>query len=109
MAGAARAADRSERSFFLFTFDSPEAMLRGPWGSRTVFPHDVQDLESADLLNLRSVHGSTREYTVAPAAYEMLEQIAMSNPIAQVEEDIVPRYLDSDAFRASYPQAYARW
>jgi hypothetical protein len=111
LAEAARAVPRDERTFrFLPILNGPR--IEGPL-VRTLSEaeaHDLDDLVSAGLLRIRSrgSHG-LMSFTVAPEAHDFLAAQAEQSPLAQIEDRVVRRYLDEPAFRARYPEAYARW
>lgn len=107
MAEAALAKPRDQREWFMFLTDGG-AILGGPWGQRQVIESDVRELANVGLL--RWVPGSTEGYAIPPAAFSTYGEMKSSQGSAssRVEAEIRD-YLDSETFRAAYPEAYEEW
>jgi hypothetical protein len=111
IADAARAVPRDEREFMVLPHLGG-CTLMGP-GQRNSLSaaeeRDIRDLAAAGLLRIRNRgNHSDFNFTVAPEAYELLEEIDEREPLIRVEQDVT-RYLDSSAFRQKDASAHQRW
>jgi hypothetical protein len=111
LAEAARAVPREERTY-MFIPVMGGALLRGPLDRELTAAqeHDIQDFMDAGLIRVRS-RGRHNElqFTVAPEGHSLLAELASQQPLARVEDEIVSRYIDEEAFQQRYPGAYQRW
>jgi hypothetical protein len=107
MAEPTLAAPRDQRESFMFLL-AQGAILGGPWGQRPVIENDVRELAHVGLL--RRVSGADERDVIRPAAITAYGEMKVSQgaPPERVEAE-VRRFLDSQVFRAAYPQAYEQW
>jgi hypothetical protein len=112
LADRARGANRDNRLFMMLGSLSVTTLM-GPGGQRDISPseeHDIHDLAHEGLLRIRNQNLSgDLHFTVAPEAYTFLAEHASKEPLVQVEETVIRRYIDGAAFKGRYPVAYARW
>jgi hypothetical protein len=107
MAEATLAAPRNQRQWTVFELAVGE-VLSGPEGQHPVIGTDVEQLAYVGLLRLVSVSPAT--YILPPEAITAYAEMKASQgaPSERVEAE-VRRFLDSEAFRAAYPEAYRLW
>jgi hypothetical protein len=110
---ASRNISSDQRVQFMYarTLGSSDIQHPGLPGQRLpTYEGDIDVLAAEGLLSVAAHRSGIRIFDVAPrgfAAYEELHRRTEASA-RQVEEELV-RYLDSDSFRRSYPEAYAKW
>ena len=100
-----RAVPRDRRHPFLYLRTMGANIVQGNGVNREVPDGDIEALRTEGLL---SFDGDS--FTISARSVAMYQEWKGSHvePAADVE-DAVQRYLDSDRFRARYPDAYTRW
>ena len=108
-----RSVPRDEREKFLYVnLLADGSYIQHPGlsgGQIRVYEGDVDALEIAGLLIATYVNLG-RDLDVSPLGFRVYEELQHRSgaPTQQVEETL-KRYLDSDAFQRSYPEAYRKW
>jgi hypothetical protein len=111
LAEAARGVPRDERTYMFIPLMGG-GVIQGPIDRELTEAqeHDIQDFETLGLIRVRG-RGRHNElsFTVAPEAHSLLADLAGQRPLAQIQDEIVDRYIDESSFRERYPEAYERW
>ena len=111
MVEGARDVPRGDQEWLFVNLDQG-AILMGPGigSEEEVLAVDVQRLERAGLIEpIRySQNQGNPAYVLTPEAREYYASMRDSEPIAGQEAEL-RRFLDADAFKAEYPNAYAKW
>jgi len=110
---ASRNVPRDERQEFrlLTDGDGTSVMHPGlPGRQMRVHQGDVDILEADGLLLVTQIGRWHRSFVVTPLGFSLYEELQHRSgaPTQQVEETLT-RYLDSDAFQRSYPEAHRKW
>lgn len=110
---ASRNVPAAQREPFLYAESAggSDIQHRGlPDGQLAVYPADLDVLEREGLLSATHSQSFARMIDVTPRGFQVYEELQRSadTPLRQVE-DRLTRYLDSDAFQGSYPEAYRKW
>jgi hypothetical protein len=110
---ASRNVPAAEREQFIYapTFGNSEVQHPGLPATRLpAYAGDLDVLEGEGLLNVAHRQHGTRLFDVTPRGFQVYEELRRhaDTPHRQVEGDLM-RYLDSDAFQRSYPEAYRKW
>jgi hypothetical protein len=110
MVDGARDLPRSDREWILMGH-SGGALLMGPGIGREEVPKgDVSMLEREGLIS--AISYSKRDgnptYVLTPEGLDYFVEMQGSEPVARQESEL-RRFLDSETFRAEYPEAYAKW
>src|SRR6266498_2087321 len=110
---ASRNVPRDEREEFhlLTDGDGTSVMHPGlPGRQMRVHQGDVDILEADGLLLVTQIGRWHRSFVVTPLGFSLYEELQHRSgaPTQQVEETLT-RYLDSDAFQRSYPEAHRKW
>src|SRR6266545_1563688 len=81
-----------------------------PGRQMRVHQGDVDILEADGLLLVTQIGRWHRSFVVTPLGFSLYEELQHRSgaPTQQVEETLT-RYLDSDAFQRSYPEAHRKW
>jgi hypothetical protein len=100
-----RTMPRDQRSPFLYVRTMGANIVQGNGVNMEVPDGDIEALRAEGLL---SFDGDS--FTISARSFAMYREWKASHvePVADVK-DTVHRYLDSEKFRARYPDAYARW
>jgi hypothetical protein len=109
---ASRNVPAAQREPFIYTETHDGSDLRHPGlpdSHLAAYAGDLDVLEREGLLNVTH-RGAARMIDVTPRGFQVYEELRRhaETPLRQVEEDLM-RYLDSDAFQQSYPEAYRKW
>lgn len=110
MVEGGRDVPRSERKWVLMKY-SHGALFSGPGIGRVDVPAgDVLMLEREGLIHpiAYSRRDGNPTFVLTPEGLAHYAEMRESEPAARQESE-VRRFLDSEAFRAEYPRAYARW
>jgi hypothetical protein len=110
---ASRNVPRDQREEFIYvrTMGSSEVQHPGlPGWQLSVYQGDLEVLAAEGLLNATAPQRGVLMFDVAPRGFALYEELRRRarTPVQQVEEHLM-RYLDSDAFRRSYPEAHRKW
>jgi hypothetical protein len=103
--------DKREEFHHLTDGDGSSIMHPGlPGRQLRVHDGDIGILEDQGLLLMTGSGRWHRSYVVTPLGFRLYEELQdrSSAPMQQIEETLI-RYLDSDAFQRSYPEAYRKW
>lgn len=110
---ASRNVPRDQREEFIYvrTLGSSDVQHPGlPGWQLPVYQGDLDVLAAEALLNVTAPQRGVLMFDVAPRGFELYEELRQhaTTPARQVEEHLM-RYLDSDAFQRSYPEAHRKW
>jgi hypothetical protein len=110
---ASRGVPAAQREPFMYTqtFGGSDIQHPGlPGKQLPAYAGDLEVLEGEGLLNVTSRQRAARLFDVSPRGFRVYEELRRhaDTPLRQVEGDLM-RYLDSDAFQQSHPQAYRKW
>jgi hypothetical protein len=110
---ASRNVPRDQReAFHLLTDGDGSSILHPGLPGRQIRVHDgdVHLLEAQGLLLVTHIGRFDRSFVVTPQGASLYEELQRRSgaPTQQVEETLM-RYLDSDAFQRSYPEAHHKW
>jgi hypothetical protein len=110
---ASRNVPAAQRQPFLYSEAADGADIQHPGlpdGRLAAYAGDLDVLEREGLLNVPHRQRHARMIDVSPRGFQLYEELRRhtDTPLRQVEEDLM-RYLDSDAFQRSYPEAYRKW
>jgi hypothetical protein len=111
---ASRNVPRDQRQKFhcLSGLDGDQILHPGiPDRQLPVYAGDIDTLANEGLLNLMYSHQrGVRSFDVSPMGFRLYEELQHRSgaPAQQIEAEL-KRYLDSDAFQRSYPQAHRKW
>jgi hypothetical protein len=107
-----RSVPRNERQDFMFIRTLGQDFVRGNGFGSEVLASDIQHLADVGLLRITSSHrqDSGFNFYIPPGALEFYEELKRraGEAVEQVEAEM-RESLDSERFRAAYPEAYARW
>jgi hypothetical protein len=103
----------AQRQPFLYSesYDGSDIQHPGlPSGNLGAYAGDLDVLEGEGLLNVTHPSAHVRMIDVTPRGFQVYEDLRRQadTPLRQVEDEVA-RYLDSDAFQGSYPEAYRKW
>ena len=107
---AARKQPRDQREEFMLFLNSGRWEIYGLSDYRGANKADVEILASAELLIAHYDSKGTLHFSVTPLGFRYYEHLMKSRGTAteRVEESVF-RYLDSAAFAARHPDAFAKW
>ena len=103
--------DQREEFHHLTDGDGSSIMHPGlPGRQMRVHDGDIDILQAEGLLLVTQIGRWHRSFVVTPQGSALYKEIQHRSgaPTQQVEETLM-RYLDSDAFQRSYPEAYRKW
>ena len=107
---AARKQPRDQRQEFMLFLNSGRWEIYGLSDYRGANKADIEILVSAELLIANYDSKGTLHFSVTPLGFRYYEHLMKSRgtPTERVEESVF-RYLDSAAFAARHPDAFAKW
>jgi hypothetical protein len=110
---ASRNVPRDQREeFHLLTDGDGDSVMHPGLPGRELRVHggDVDILKAQGLLLVTQIGRMHRSFVVTPQGSSLYEEMQhrLGAPTQQVEETLI-RYLDSDAFQRSYPEAHRKW
>jgi hypothetical protein len=103
--------DQREEFHLLTDGDGTSIMHPGlPGRQMRVHQGDVDILQAQSLLLVTQIGRWHCSFVVTPQGFSLYEKLQHRSgaPIPQVEETLM-RYLDSEAFQRSYPEAHRKW